>query len=89
MKDIFNEIVRETRSGTTFSRPNVKSVKKGDRSLRNFGPIVWNTMLPDDLKNCKSLDSFKNSIKSWKPDNCPCELCKIYVQGLGYTVLYE
>ena len=89
MKDLFNEIVRETRSGTTFSRPNVETVKKGDRSLRSFGPIVWNTMLPDDLKICKSLDSFKNSIKSWKPDNCPCELCKVYVQGLGYTVLYE
>ena len=27
-------------------RPNVSSVKKGCRSLRNFGPIVWNDMLP-------------------------------------------
>ena len=91
MKDIFDEIeiVRETRSGRTFSRPNVDTVKKGDRSLRCFGPIVWDTMLPDDLKRCASLDKFKDSIRSWKPNNCPCELCKVYVQGLGYTVLYE
>ena len=45
MKDLFNEIERETRSGTSFSRPNVNSVKRGDRSLRSFGPIVWNSNL--------------------------------------------
>ena len=89
MKEIFCEINRETRSGRTFSRPNVHSVKKGDRSLRSFGPIVWNTMVPDKLKNCESLDLFKTSIKSWKPDNCVCELCRTYVRGLGYMDLFE
>ena len=76
-----------TRSGDTFARPNVESVKKGDRSLRSFGPIVWNKMLPDKLKESESLDNFKNSIKSWTPDNCECELCKTYVDGLGYTTI--
>ena len=88
MKDIFCEISRETRSGREFSRPNINSVKYGDRSLRNFGPIVWNTMVPENLKQCGSLDLFKASIKLWIPD-CTCELCKIYVQGLGYTDLFE
>ena len=87
MRDIFCEIGRETRSGTSFLRPNVNTVKRGDRSLRSFGPIVWNTMLPESLKKCQSLDLFKHSIKSWKPDNCPCELCKVYIEGLGYTDL--
>ena len=76
MKEIFSEINRETRSGTSFSRPNVTSVKRGDRSLRIFGSIVWNNMLPNNLKNCESLDHFKRSIKSWTPHNCPCEICK-------------
>ena len=58
------------------------SVKKGDRSLRSFGPIVWNTMLPEELKVCQGLDEFKDSIKSWVPENCPCELCKTYIAGL-------
>ena len=91
MKEIFTNKVNEkgTRSGDTFERPNVDSVKKGDRSLQSFGPIVWNTMLPAKFKDCKSLDEFKLSIKSWIPKGCPCELCKTYVQGLGYTVLYE
>ena len=86
MKDIFSEIDRQTRSGTSFSHPNVRTVKRGDRSLRSFGPIVWNTMLPDAFKKCETLDLFKDSIKSWKPDNCPCDICKVYVKGLGYTV---
>ena len=89
MKDIFSEITRETRTGTSFLRPNVNSVKWGDRSLRHFGPIVWNSMLPDEIKNCPGLDQFKQSIKSWKPDNCPCEICRIYVEGLGYTTVTE
>ena len=87
MKELFihDENKMGTRSGDNFARPNVSSVKKGDRSLRSFGPIVWNTMLPEYLKSCKSLAEFKNSIKSWTPKNCPCELCKVYIQGLGYV----
>ena len=89
MKEIFSEVHRETRSGTSFLRPNVNTVKRGDRSLRSFGPIVWNSLLPTSLKECESLEKFKACIKTWKPDNCPCELCKTYVSGLGYTVLSE
>ena len=91
MKELFihNGNRMGTRSGDNFARPNVNSVKKGDRSLRSYGPIVWNTMLPEVLKNCKSLAEFKNSIKSWTPENCPCELCKVYIQGLGYVNISE
>ena len=87
MKDIFSEVDRGTRSGTSFCRPYVGSVKRGDRSLRSFGPIVWNHMLPDSLKTCESLDLFKHSIKSWTPDNCTCEICRAYIQGVGYAVV--
>ena len=89
MKDIFTQKVNHkgTRSGDTFGRPNSNTVKKGDRSLQSFGPIVWNTMLPNKLKQCASLSEFQSTIKSWKPDNCPCELCRTYVQGLGYVTL--
>ena len=91
MKELFSfkENDKGTRSGSTFARPNIDSVKKGDRSLRSFGPIVWNVMLPENLKNCKSLDDFKSSIKAWRPENCPCELCKTYVQGLGDVNRHE
>ena len=86
MKEIFTYVnnVKGTRSGDYFVIPNVRSVYKGEQSLRRFGPIVWNTMLPNELKRCKSLSEFKLGIKSWIPSNCSCKLCKIYIPGLGY-----
>ena len=77
MKDIFYTINGE------ICRPNINSVKKGCRSLRNFGPIVWNSLLPDKHKSCKTLDEFKISIRDWKPENCPCELCHPIIPGVG------
>ena len=83
MKDIFEVIEGGSRSGDDFRRPNINSVKKGCRSLRHFGPIVWNNMVPDKCKSCQTLDEFKISIKDWKPENCPCELCNHIVPGVG------
>ena len=37
-----------------------------------------------DLKNKESADSFKTAIKRWKPESCPCRLCKTYLQNIGY-----
>ena len=90
MKEIFKYIGdQSTRMGGKFARPNINSVKKGEYSLSSFGPIVWNTMLPEKLKNCDSLTDFKQSIKSWIPKDCPCHICKNYVRGLGYVEVFE
>ena len=80
---------RITRMGDKFARPNVNKVHKGENSLRNFGPIVWNTMLPEKNKDCSSLAEFKNSIKSWIPNNCPCRLCKFHVKDVGFLEVFD
>ena len=74
MQDIFEDMGygRTTRLGDKFARPPIKNVYKGENSLRNFGPVVWNNMLPEKLKKCSSLSEFKTSIKYWIPENCPC-----------------
>ena len=88
MKDIFDQKTgRSTRSGNTFVRQKANTVYKGDNSLRIYGPIVWDNMLPKKLKDCSSLSEFKNAIKSWIPENCHCRLCKEFVQGLGFVTL--
>ena len=46
-------------------------------------------MLPDSFKAITTLDKFKADIKGWTPDNCPCRLCKEYVEGLGFVTLFE
>lgn len=78
-----------TRLGKVFIRPKINTVYKGDNSIRSFGPIVWNNMLPDKFKVCTSLIEFKKSIKSWVPENCPCRLCKKYLTGLGFMSVIE
>ena len=86
MKEIFKTAgVSSNRSGRMFSRPKVNSVYKGQNSLRNVGPIVWNMMLPEKFKSCTKLSDFQKSIKAWVPQNCPCRLCKPFIQGLGFA----
>ncbi len=65
----FNEVTNK------FLRPNVRTVKKGQGSLRSFGPVVWNSMLPDKVKSSPNLSIFKDRVASWIPENCKCRLC--------------
>ena len=71
------------RNQTDFIIPEVKSVNHGLESVRFLGPKIWES-LPNDLKNKESADSFKTTIKRWKPESCPCRLCKTYLQNIGY-----
>ena len=85
MQELFTDIGdgHRTRAGSDrFLRPNVGTINNGEKSLRNFGPILWNTMLPDELKRCTSLDIFKEKVKFWVPDMCKCTLCKTYINPI-------
>ena len=71
------------RNQTDIVTPQVKSVNYGLESIRFLGPKIWES-LPNDLKNKELVDSFKTAIKRWKPESCPCRLCKTYLQNIGY-----
>ena len=64
-----------------FSRPLVKSVHPGSESVSFPGPKILD-MLPDDYKD---LNTFENKVKKWKPKNCPCRLCKVYINNIGFV----
>ena len=87
MQELFTH--NSARGKDRFLRPNVEGVTYGDKSLRSFGPIIWNEMLPENLKSCVSLELFKESIKEWIPTNCRCVLCKNYIPGVGYKNITE
>ena len=89
IKDIFCQKETGNRSNASFQRPNVKSVYKGGQSLRSFGPIVWDTMVPTNLKSITDFAKFKKYIKDWVPNNCTCRLCQDYVSNLGFVTLFE
>ena len=54
----------------------VKSVYHGPEIISYLGPKIWGIML-ERRKNIENQEHFKKEIKTWKPDNCPCRLCKI------------
>ena len=67
-----------------FSRPLVKSVYHGNDSVSFLGPKIW-VMIPDDCKDIDILNIFKNKFKKWKAENCPCRLCKICINNIGFV----
>ena len=79
MKEIFmyNETIGK------FTYPKVRT-EMGKRSIRSLGPLIWNTMLPDSIKSSSSINIFKDKIKLWIPETCPCNLCKDWIPGVGF-----
>ena len=86
LQDIFVERVYNgptLRTKSDFIKPAVNTVHFGDDSLRSFGCIIWN-LIPNDIKYLGNLEMFMSHIKQWSPEKCPCRLCKLYIQGVGY-----
>ena len=78
MKQIFQ--LRET--NRTFRNqyklnlnvPKVNQVSYGEKSLRNYGPKIWNS-LPFHVKTSKNLKTFKDIINNWNGSTCNCRVC--------------
>ena len=77
MKNIFSnrEIRYDLRNMNPFQARNVKTVYNGTETLSFRGQKTW-AIVPETIKEAKSLTEFKTKIKSWKPTGCTCRLCK-------------
>ena len=65
-----------------YSR-NLDTMKYGTETMSYLAPKIW-SLVPNAIKSSKSLDVFKSKIRQWEPD-CPCWLCKNYLQHVGFT----
>ena len=86
MNEVFEvrkPISYKLRNCSEFKRSNVKTVKYGEKSLSYLAPKVWD-LIPAEIKNLDSLNQFKNSIRTWKTESCPCKLCAIYINQVGF-----
>jgi hypothetical protein len=77
------------RSKKDFRRPNVNTETWGKNSIRYFGPVIWDDLLPDKYKSIQKLEKFQEEIAKWVPKKCPCGLCKEYLAGVGHIVTFE
>ena len=85
MQELFVDHINtyDLRNKRSWALPTPKTVNYGTETVRYRGPKTWD-LLPNDLKESESLETFKRKIKNWKPHGCECRLCKTYVINLGY-----
>ena len=71
------------RNWTYFDAPKVRTVNHGSESVRYLGSKIWE-IIPAYMKELDTIEKFKIAIKKWKPESCPCRLCRVYLQNIGY-----
>ena len=71
------------RKNRGFRPDNPKTVYYEAKTISVLGPKLQ-IILPDEYKNSISLKEFETKIKNWVPLNCPCRLCKTYIQNFGF-----
>ena len=71
---------------STFEKRNIKCVYYDSETISFIGPKIWEP-LPSIIKDSENLHIFKSNIKSWKPENCPCCLCRLYIADIGFIEL--
>ena len=87
--EILNEVFERNssacnlRNKSFFRSRSVNSVYHGTESLSFLGPKIWD-LVPFDIKKSENVDIFKDRIKKWICDECPCRLCKTFVKDLGF-----
>ena len=62
---------------------NLSSVRYGTETISYIAPKIW-TLVLETIKNYDSLKSFKQKMRTRKPD-CLCRLCKVYLQHVGFV----
>ena len=61
-----------------------RSTNYGLNTISHLAPKIWE-IIPNEIKNSKTLSIFKMKIKTWIPNNCPCNICRIYVHNVGFV----
>ena len=86
MSEIFkfcDNATHNLRSGQVLERTHNRTNNFGVESISTLGAKIL-ALVPENLRQSTSLNIFKQGIKKWNPSNCPCRLCKIYVENVGF-----
>ena len=67
-----------------FANTKKNSVKMGLETITYGAPQLRN-LVPTEIKDAPSLSIFKDKIKSWYCDNCPCRLCQFYTTNVDFV----
>ena len=85
MKDTFHftQMPYNLRNDPELQRRRKLTVSFGTESISSLAPKIWE-LIPSDIRSANSLGIFKEKIKFWITDKCPCRLCKTYIGNVGF-----
>ena len=88
MNDIFKirNVTYSFRKNSSFETKNITSVCYSLETVCFICLKIWK-LLPSNIKDSEILSIFKSNIKSWKPENCPCRFCRLYIADIRFIEL--
>ena len=88
MLDLFKEVTHpyNFRSSLICGSYKIKTVRYATETITYLGPKIW-SIIPDEIREPASLETFRQKIKVWKPNSCPCHICKKYIANVGFVNL--
>ena len=88
MLDLFKEVTHSynLRNSLICGSYKIKTVRCGTETITYLGPKIW-SIIPDEIRESASLETFRQKINLWKPNSCPCRICKKYIANVGFVNL--
>ena len=84
MKDTFHlQKPYNLRNDPELQRRRNRTVYFGTESMSSLAPKIWE-LIPSDIRSANSFGIFKEKIKFWTADKCPCRLCKTYIGNVDF-----
>ena len=76
MKEMFQtkETPYELRDTNILVPPKFDKITYGRNTFQYYGSHIWN-LLPNDVKQCTTQESFKSLLDTWSGPNCQCNIC--------------
>ena len=75
--------LQRRRNRTVYFGTESISESISSESISSLAPKIWELIL-SDIRSANSLGIFKEKIKFWTTDKCPCRPCKTYIGNVGF-----
>ena len=70
------DITYDLRDSNILCQPKFNKITYGKKTFSYYGTHIWNS-LPNNIKQCPSLDNFKTMLKAWEGPKCQCSMCNV------------
>ena len=66
-----------------FETERKTTVYFGFKTIGYRSPQSW-SLLPEHMRQLNFIDQFKRIVRQQVCNTCPCRLCKVYLQNVGF-----